>query len=114
MKRFAMIMISALGLCGAHMAAAETNSGVQLSKTVGYGELDLTQPAAIEILHRRLHNAAEQVCSPLEGRKLWSLREHRECISAALSRAVTSIDRPLLTQYHLEKSGGAEPRVAAR
>lgn len=115
MKKLTTVMIGALMAAGAQLAVAEQDSlGVQLSTTVNYAELDLSEPQAIEILHRRLSNAAEQVCAPLEGRELWKLREHRQCVSGALSQAIESIDRPMLTEYHQQKNGSVVPRVAAR
>ena len=114
MKRFGTILITTLVLGSAPLAAADEGVGTTLSTTVQYAELDLTNPKAVEILHRRLTRAAEQVCAPLEGRELWRLRERRVCVASALSQAVENVDRPLLTRYHQERGGASVPHVAAR
>jgi UrcA family protein len=112
MNRFAKITIAALVLSGAQAAVADRS--VQLSTTVKYAELDLSQPEAVEVLHRRLSNAAEEVCSPLDSRQLSRQLEYRRCVAETLSRAVAGVDRPMLTQYHVQKHGLEMPRVAAR
>ena len=114
MKRFGNVLIATLALGGAQLAAADEAVGTTLSTTVQYAELDLNSPKAVEILHRRLSRAAEQVCAPLEGRELWRLREHRQCVVSALSQAVERVNRPMLTRYHVERSASSLPHVAAR
>jgi UrcA family protein len=120
MTPFTRTLIAALVLSGAQAAAADSVTvesdarSYQLSTTVSYAGLDLESPRGVETLHRRLRHAAEQVCEPLKSRQASLLREYRQCRADALSRAVVGVDRPMLTQYHMQKTGQDLPAVANR
>ena len=73
--------------------------------TVSYGDLDLNNVADARLMLSRLEQAAYRACGgdprwnpsyPL----LWSTlpAEYRQCRSDAVSRAVTTVDAPLLSQ----------------
>lgn len=120
MIRFPKTLVTALVLFGAQVAIAGEVSvtsdarGQQLSTTVSYAGVDLDHPQGVQSLHRRLSHATERVCAPLRSRQASMQREYRECLADTLSRAVASIDRPMLTQYHMQKTGQDLPAVANR
>jgi UrcA family protein len=98
--------IIVLSLATINVANADPQSAHSL--TVQFGDLDLNKPRGVEALFKRIKNAAERVCSDLEGRRLTEKRLHSECVAMALSTAVTRVDRPVLSQYLVERS--AKPR----
>src|SRR5690606_29392368 len=120
MTPFTRTLIAALVLGGAQAAAANvvtvdsTARGYQLSTTVSYAGIDLESPSGAETLHRRLSHAAERVCAPLKSRHVSQVREHRQCLADTLARAVAGVDRPMLTRYHMQKTGQDLPAVAKR
>lgn len=120
MTPFTRTLIAAFVLSGAQAAAADPVTvesdarGYQLSTTVSYAGIDLESPRGVETLHRRLSHATDQVCAPLKSRQASLLREYRQCLADTLARAVASVDRPMLTQYHLQKTGQDLPAVANR
>lgn len=93
---------------GAQHASAESELKDFRSITVSYSDLDLTKQAGIETLYQRINWAARAACGPaslhkydafLSSRKAW-----RECVDRAIADAVGSIDEPMLTALHTERS----------
>jgi UrcA family protein len=71
---------------------------------VSYADLDVSKPAGIETLYRRIDYAARQVCAPLAGRDIRRTFLWRECRSEAMAAAVSTINRPMLTALHERKA----------
>jgi UrcA family protein len=70
------------------------------STVVRYGELNLQSDKAIVILYKRIAAAADYVCSAYVNRSNLSVTaKWSECHSSAVSRAVSDIGQPRLTQY---------------
>jgi len=64
------------------------------SVVVKFGDLDLSRPEQAAMLYSRLRHAARTVCpAPSELRDLDRLEIARDCYSAALARAVHSVDQ---------------------
>jgi UrcA family protein len=95
-------------------AMADQSDGEPLTKIVSYADLNLNGEAGARVLHGRLRMAAAQVCAPLRGTSLRERTNWRDCVDPALARAVAKVDEPMLTAYHLSRTGTAEPpsRVA--
>jgi UrcA family protein len=95
-------------------ATAEQRDGESLTKVVNYSDLNLNGAAGARTLYGRLRMAATQVCAPFRGDTLREKTNWHECFDPALARAVAEIDAPMLTAYHLSRSGKTEPstRVA--
>ena len=76
---------------------------------VKVGDLDLTHPAGVAILYKRLQFAAQQVCGPsvVTGSRIDSSPQ-KACVKDAVENAVRQIDRPALTAYHRSHSGQSE------
>lgn len=76
-----------------------------LAKTVQIGDLNLSSEAGIEVLLRRLHAAARQVCSPLaDNRDLQRQIMWRNCRETAVANAVASINHPQVMAYVMRRS----------
>jgi UrcA family protein len=64
--------------------------------TVRFGDLDLSNPQGATALYGRIRLAAEQVCSPFDGRDIASKIRMEACVHRALADAVTTVNRPAL------------------
>lgn len=82
-------------------ASAPPAAQSERSMTVGFADLNLSQPAAAATLYHRIKVAADRVCGPreLSGWHFASM-EYYHCVKAAVDRAVTTLDRPELNAYH--------------
>ena len=89
-------------------ATADQSDGEPLTKVVSYADLNLNGEAGARALHGRLRMAATQVCAPLRGNSLRERTNWRECFNPALARSVANVDEPMLTAYHLSRTGTTE------
>jgi UrcA family protein len=92
------------------VAAAFPDPDEPLSVTVNYADLDLSKPAGVGALYRRLEKAAKTVCGPYADRDPRRKAVWRDCYDQAVANAVANIDRPMLTALHSAKKA---PRTAA-
>ena len=90
-------------------AMADRSDGEALTKVVNYADLNVNGEAGARTLHGRLRMAAAQVCAPLRGNSLRERTNYRECFDPALARSVEKIDEPMLTAYHLSRTGTTDP-----
>ena len=95
-------------------AKADQRDGEPLTKIVSYADLNLNGEPGAQTLYGRLRMAATQVCTPFRGNSLRERTHWSECFNLALARSVAQIDAPVLTAYHLSRTGNTEPpsRVA--
>ena len=98
----------ACGIALTTPAKAEQSNDEPLTKVVSYAGLNLNGEPGARVLYGRLRMAAAQVCAPFKGDTLQEKTNWRECFSQALARSVARIDEPLLTAYHLRRTGKAE------
>ncbi len=70
------------------------------SKTVFYGDLNVSSPAGAKALYSRIKSAARQVCpgSGESGITAWTNRN--ACIALAIDKAVSDVSSPLLSSLH--------------
>jgi UrcA family protein len=73
---------------------------------VRFAALDLSKIDGAIVLYARIRQAAATVCRPLESRELGFAQKHRACMDKAVSDAVASVNRPLLSQYHQLRTKG--------
>ncbi len=90
---------------GLGQAAAETTTANTRSTAVRYGELDLSDAAAVEALYARLAAAAEGVCGVHDLRDLRARRDWRACYEAALADAVARLPNAGLAAKHRMQRG---------
>lgn len=62
--------------------------------TVRFSDLDLSNLQGATALYRRIRLAAEQVCSPFDGRDIASKIRMEACVHRAVADAVTTVNRP--------------------
>ena len=91
------------------VAAAESAPSV----TVRYHDLNLSNPEGSATLYKRIHNAAVEVCVPLQGPRAMNgifRTSWEECVDRAVSNAVKSVNNASLDAYlsaRLHASKGA-------
>jgi UrcA family protein len=99
----------ACGIALTTPATAEQSNGEPLMKVVSYADLNLNGETGARTLYGRLRMAAIQVCAPFKGDSLREKTNWRECFDQAIARSVGKIDEPVLTAYHLSRTGRTEP-----
>jgi UrcA family protein len=85
--------------------SVRSTSDGRLSYVVRFDDIDVSKMAGVQTLYSRLRSAAKTVCEPLDGAGLHAAAQHRACMDKALSDAVASVDRPMLSQYHQSRTG---------
>jgi UrcA family protein len=97
------ILLGTLSAC-ADVYAAPPGYEVA-SRTVKYGDLDLTRSAGAATLYSRIRNAANAVCEPAissGARESMLLTQH--CKEQSIARAVADVNAPALTSYYVSKT----------
>lgn len=89
-----------LGVASMNPASADTEV---VSKTVKYGDLDLSGPEGAKTLYKRITNAAESLCSPVDGRLLTQHQVFTRCVRGSVQRAVVQVQSPMLDQYAMQR-----------
>jgi UrcA family protein len=105
------LMLATLAFTGAQLARAADGAYAPPHRLVDYSNVDLSTIEGVKDMYVRLHIAAEKVCSDLDGPYL-SLRY--ACVHDAMSNAVQSVDKPLLTWYYTRRDGGSELATVAK
>src|SRR5262245_52148356 len=107
MKTFAASCLVAVTL--SFLATTEVSADPQVhirqrSATVRVADLDLAREGDARILYERIGHAARAVCRAdelsFDSRKGL---HRRQCVEAAIAKAVDSADAPLLTAIHLQQ-----------
>jgi UrcA family protein len=98
----------ACGIALTTPATADQSYGEPLTKVVSYADLNLNGEAGTRTLYGRLRMAATQVCAPFRGNSLRERTNWSECFNPALARSVAEIDEPMLTAYHVSRTGTTE------
>ena len=98
-----LLPLAALALTGIATAATRDATSV----VVRFGDLNLNSQAGVASLHKRIRNAAESVCSPLETRILGLRDAYDECVNEAVSNGVAAVANPNLSNFHASKGKGA-------
>jgi UrcA family protein len=95
----ALAALSVTGITAAHAAARDTNSVV-----VRYGDLNLDSQAGINTLHKRIRNAAESVCGPLETKVLGLREAYDSCVKQAIEDGVAAVNNTSLSQFNATRT----------
>jgi UrcA family protein len=105
------LLLAALALTGAQLIRAADGAHAPPHLLVDYSNVDLSTIEGVKDMYGRLHTAAEKVCNDLDGQYL-SLRY--ACVRDAMSNAVQSVNKPLLTWYYTRRDGGSELATVAK
>jgi UrcA family protein len=101
---------AALGFYAAGASAGSQNDqfvsdGVN-KYIVRFPDLDLSKMEGAASLYVRLQHAAEIACNSLQSRGVGIAEKYRACKQHAVADAVASVNRPLLSQYHVSRTKG--------
>jgi UrcA family protein len=112
--------IRAMTICAAtiigaganHASAADVANNASVSDgvrtyVVRFNDLDLTRIEGTTALYGRLRGAASRVCEPLQSRQMELAANHHACMDQAVADAVAKVNRPMLSQYHQQRTNGA-------
>jgi UrcA family protein len=106
--------LAAVSICMLGSAAQASDSGDSATqKTVGYGDLNLTDSKGVQVLYWRLTSAAKTVCDMPDQRELARAAAAKRCMEQAMEQAITAVNNPLLTSLYLEKTAPTEKRFVA-
>ena len=83
--------LSATMLVGVSHAADQDNVPKQ---EVTYEDLNLHTPAGVQVLYRRIHRAADEVCGKVDSRDLANMRAKEACVERAVTEAVAAVNLP--------------------
>lgn len=112
-SRFPLVatLSASLALAGLSFAGAASAAGARAPATVDvarvvvpYGDLDLETERGAAALQRRLVAAARQVCGSPDPRDLSRHQKARDCMDAAMARAVDDVGSPRLAKLHAGRS----------
>ena len=110
----AACLIGALSSSFAAAHSAAIDSAEFLQATVKFGDLDVSRPQGALVLYGRIHAAAQNVCSPLDGRDISDKMRLAACVKKAVTAAVKTIDNPVLFAIYSAKTGnGSVTRLAS-
>jgi UrcA family protein len=105
----AALAAACLGLMAPVSQAADNAPVIEpAKKIVQYGDLNLSNAAAVQRLYQRIVSAARQVCDERTGpRPIEEQVRTRICIAQSTERAVIAVNNPTLTTLYAEKTGRA-------
>ena len=107
-NRFNVITLTLTSLLGfgAAMAAADADASTSRDVVVSYKDLDLSRPADVRTLYKRIENAAASACVGAPPTvELARYRAWDRCYGAAMDSAVLQVRSPeLLALYRSQPS----------
>jgi UrcA family protein len=96
-------LATAAGLLGATDASALDAMRDTRSVMVNYGDVNLATLAGATTLYQRLEAAARSVCGE-RGHSFAEMRDWQACYQGAIDGAVASVNNPMLSALHRERS----------
>jgi UrcA family protein len=102
----AAVSFNAVEASAGSLSKDESATNAPLKYVVQFPDLDLSRIEGATALYARLRHAAHVVCDPFESREIGLAQKFRTCMDKAIADAVTSVNRPLLTQYHQSRTKG--------
>ena len=81
----------------ANSAFAGEAAGQVRMEDIGYQDLNLATTAGVDALYKRIHAAAQRVCSAPESPELGAASASAKCTKEAESRVIEEMNLPALT-----------------
>jgi len=108
-KNIALATVAALGVASLAIGAQADESVVRVpARTVRYSDLNLDTQAGAEVLFKRIHDAAEQVCGDVGSRQLEEAMAARACVDQAVVASIRAVNNPRLTNTYSAHLGVAQ------
>ena len=83
------------------------------SETVKFHDVNVGTPAGVQLLYKRIHSAAQSVCSVDGERGLARAMSSATCAKATEAGVIKQLDLPALTAYYQIKIGVRPETLAA-
>jgi UrcA family protein len=100
-------VLNALAVAALLISPAQAQGVVQqTSVKVFYGDLDLSKPAGMQTLQRRLKSASRQVCGDSRGALRIGTNDQAHCTDDAVANALAAVGR---TQNRVVADNGQKP-----
>ena len=97
-RHLAALATALLVATAANADALTQSSDAPPSRTVKFGDLDLTTQQGIATLHHRIAEAAREVCPDPDTKDLGQLVHAHACRTQAIERAVRAVGNPTLAK----------------
>ncbi len=97
-------------LISLHVSAANLADESPPMRTVSFADLDLSKPAGVHTLYRRIWAAAREVCRNEVASDLHLLGREQACMKRAIDDAVRDVNSPALAELRF----GNALRLASR
>jgi UrcA family protein len=101
--RYLAAVATGLLAASANAGALTQISDAAPSRTVWFGDLDLTAPQGIATLHHRIVEAARAVCPQPDITNLSRVALARACQNQAIDRAVRAVGNPMLANMAVSR-----------
>lgn len=92
-------------VCASQSAEATNAFGDPPRRVIALDDLDLTRSFDIEKLHRRITNAAREVCWTPGVAATLKRNLMRQCTRETIAHSVAALNLPQLTAHHQQKLG---------
>jgi UrcA family protein len=96
-------------VCAMTVPARADDAGLP-TKTVKYGDLNLSSPAGVKVLYRRIQAAAYDVCPVAIVGDVRQMTAERTCVNKAIDGAIHQVDLAALTDLRY----GGQVRLASK
>jgi len=104
-----LLLLSILATSASPFAMADATLNVK-SEVVRYDDVRLISPVGAAVLYGRLRAAAERACGgPFDALPIAQQKRYRACVDETLSKAVSDVNHPILSQYAETRRGAAAP-----
>jgi UrcA family protein len=106
-----VVLLASLFVVGEGFAAQRKEDAP--SVTVKFEDLNLKSAAGVASLYKRIHAAAQSVCTfPDDGISLELRALALKCTAESEARAIEKVNKPELTTYYRQLKGKSTPAVA--
>jgi UrcA family protein len=92
-------------------SAAASSSYEVATRTVKFGDLNLSSRDDVATLYARIKAAANEVCEPTDSRSIDTAVHVRHCKEQAISRAVADVQSSMLMAFHMATTNQADAVV---
>ena len=98
-----LLLLSLVAIIASPLAMADALVNVK-TEVVHYDDVRLISNVGAAVLYGRLRSAAERVCGgPVDSQQIAAHKRYRICMDEAVSKAVSEVNNPLLSQYFESK-----------
>jgi UrcA family protein len=105
-----IVASAAIAWGGGNAAQAAEPANAVPHKVVSFKDLNLNTAEGVEVLYKRIRNAAHEVCADPDRYDLSEFKL-RPCIDDAMARAIAQVNSPMLTSLYQTKTGKGDKKT---